>query len=326
MRIVIIFYMIFLLTGCSNLSKHLDLVPKTVKENNELPGLTIKVAGKERAIHYKTFGNPKNPVFFILHGSVSDMRAYLPLKLFSDKYYIVMWDMRGNGLSERCTAEELAIDEMVNEIEEMKKVFSPDKAITIMGHSWSAFFVARYLGRYPDSVKQAIMIEPNGLKDEFMKNVGLSLNLFTQGYMDMMYTNKYLSAESQEILDYQASQMITSGVRNFFVDKDNLPEWPVWRVGAYALIVWEKSILKNGKFCFDYTENLSKFQNKVLLIGSDHSPIGYEFQEKFHKPLFKDAEVLKIENSGHRLITEQFESLVVGVKEYLYEYQEGENK
>lgn len=309
-----------LFVSCAEIDEPNALVPATVAENPQLPSVSIHVAGHERLVHCRTFGAPENPVLFILHGSASDMRTYLPLQILSDKYYVVFWDMRGNGLSERCTKEELAIDEMVNEIEAMKQIFSPDEPITIMGHSWSAFFTARYLSRYPNSVKQAILIEPNGLKDEFMKDIGMSLNLFTEGYMDMLYTNKYLTAKNHEMLDYQALGMLKSGVRNFYCDVNHLPDWPVWRVGAYALIIWEKSILKNGKYSFDYTEGLKDYPNKVLLVGTECSPIGYDFQEKFHKPLFRDAEVLHIENSGHRLITEQFDALVAGIKTYLSEY------
>lgn len=312
------------LVSCEKTDDYNAIVPATVSENPLLPSVSIHVAGHDRLVHYKTFGDPQDPPLFILHGSASDMRAYLPLQILSEKYHVVFWDLRGNGLSERCTREELAIDEMANEIEAMKMIFSPDKPITIMGHSWSAFFTARYLALFPDHVRQAILIEPNGLKDEYMKDVGQALNLFTEGYMDMMYTTKYLTAKDHEILDYEALAMLSSGVRNFYCDENNRPDWPVWRVGAYALMVWESSILTNGKFNFDYTYGLDKFPNKVLIVGTSCSPIGYDFQEKYHQPLFKDAEVLRIENSGHRILTEQFDSLVTGIKEYLSEYQSQE--
>jgi proline iminopeptidase len=309
------------LFSCERSDELNRLVPVTVAENPDLPSLSIHVAGRERLIHYRAFGNPDHPVLFILHGSVSDSRVYLPLQIFSDKYYVVLWDMRGNGLSERCTADELSIDEMVNEIEVVKQHFSPDRPVTLMGHSWTAFFVALHLARYPNSTRQAILLEPNALKDEYLQEIGGALNLFTVGYMDMMYTNKYLTTQDHEMLDYQALNMLPSAVRNFYCDPENLPDWPVWRVGALALMVWEKSILTNGKFDFDYTEGLDAYPKHLLIVGTECSPIGYDFQEKYHLPLFQDAEVLRIEDSGHRLITEQFEALVAGLKAYLSEYK-----
>lgn len=134
------------------------ILPATVAEDNDLPCVSIHVAEHDRLVHFKTLGNPQNPTFLILHGSVSDRKACLPLNIFSDKYYTFLWDMRSKGLLKRCTKEELPIDEMANEIEAMKVIFSPDKPITILGHSWSAFFTARYRIRYPVHVIQAIMI------------------------------------------------------------------------------------------------------------------------------------------------------------------------
>ncbi|HKK63330.1 MAG TPA: alpha/beta hydrolase [Bacteroidales bacterium] len=316
-------YIVLLLSvlSCNKSDDFNALVPATADQNPDLLSVEINVAGHNRLVHYQTFGDPENPVLFILHGSASDMRAYLPLQILSDKYHVVFWDMRGNGLSERCTAEELAIKEMPNEIEAMKKIFSPEEPVSILGHSWSAFFVARYIAEYPNSVKQAILIEPNGLKDAFMEDVGMALNLFTEGYMDMMLTNKYLTAKDQEMLDYQAQAMLLSGVRNFYCDPENQPEWPIWRVGAYALIVWEKSLLQNGRFSFDYTEGLDVFPGEVLLVGTECSPIGYDFQAEYHQPLFQHAEVLRIENSGHRLLTENFDALIDGLKDFLVEYE-----
>ncbi|GAB4405452.1 MAG: hypothetical protein OHK0039_06460 [Bacteroidia bacterium] len=310
------------LLACQPIDRPDALVPATVDQNADLPSIGIRVAGRERLIHCRTFGDPARPALFILHGSVSDMRAYLPLQVLSDKYFVVFWDMRGNGLSERCTAEELAIPQMVEEIEALRQHFSPDAPITLMGHSWSAFFAAVYLATYPQAVRQAVLVEPNGLKDAFLteSEVGGALNLFTPGYMDMMYANTYFSAQDHAQLDYQALGMLTSAVRNFYCDPDDLPEWPVWRVGSYALIVWEKSILKNGRFHFDYTGGLDRYPNPVLLVGTECSPIGYAFQETYHKPLFQDAEVLRIEDAGHRLLTEQFAALVEGLKAFLSEY------
>ena len=165
-------------------------------------------------------------------------------------------------------------------------------------------------------------MEPFGLSADIMAKVSVPLNLMSKEYLDMMYTSKYMTPKDHETLDYQMLGTLRSGVRNYFCDRDNLPPWPVWRVGGLALITWEKHLLKDYEFDFDFTPGLSDFPGEVLLVGSECSPIGYEFQEHYHQPLFQTAEGLRIDNSGHRILTEQYDSLVGGLRNFLAEYEQ----
>jgi len=310
------------LSGClEDPAVNCRLVPQTVDQSPQLPSILIEVAGYKRLIHCRTFGDSSNPVLFIMPGSLSDMRAYLPLQELKDQYFVVMWDQRGNGLSERVTEAELSYEAMVEEIQAVKKHFSPSRPITLMGHSWSAVFAANYLGKHPSNVSQAILIEPFGLNSDIMKQVDIPINLATEGYLDMMYASDYLTPKDHETLDYQMLAVLQSGVRDYFCDTNHLPPWPVWRVGGYALIAWEKHLLKGNTYNFDFTSGLMDFPGEVLLVGSSCSPVGYQFQQKYHQSLFQNARVLKIENSGHRIITEQYEALIGGLHEFLQAYR-----
>jgi proline iminopeptidase len=286
--------------------------------------MTVTVEGHQRLIHYRVLGDTANPVLFIMHGSLSDMRAYLPLLELSERYRVVMWDQRGNGLSERVSRDELSIACMVEEISMLQSHFSPDRKISIMGHSWSSVFVARYLAEYPGKVDQAILMEPFGLKDMFMESLEGMLNLGSSGYMNMMYTSGYLTPRDHELLDFRMLATLRSGVRDYFCDCENLPEWPVWRVGGFALLTWESGILENGRYRYDFTEGFGEFDGEVLLVGSECSPIGADFQEEFHAGLFRNASVLRIRNSGHRILTENYPSLVNGLKQFLHAYRKAE--
>lgn len=312
----------FQFTGCLKDSAGPGaLVLPTVDQTSGLPSLSIEVAGHERMIHFTTFGDSANPALFIMPGSLSDMRAYLPLQELQDKHFVVMWDQRGNGLSERVSEEELSYEAMVEEIQAMKDRFSPDRPVTLMGHSWSAVFAAMYLGRHPDALDQLILMEPFGLKSEIMEQLEMPMNLTGEGYLDMMYASKYMTPKDHEILDYQMLAVLRSSVRDYFCDRDHLPPWPVWRVGGYALIVWEKNLLNGARYDYDFTSGLASFPGEVLLVGSSCSPIGYGFQQEYHQPLFQDAQVLKIENSGHRIVTEQYAALITGLRSFLKAYR-----
>jgi pimeloyl-ACP methyl ester carboxylesterase len=256
-------------------------------------------------------------------GSLSDIRAYLPFRAFADKYRVVLWDLRGNGLSERVSAEELGFDAMVEEMHAVKQAFSPAVPVTLVGHSWSAAFAAMYAAKYPADTEQLVLMEPPGLKSEYMAAARQILRLTSVEYCDMNAFQESLAPTDHERLDFAMLAMLDSGVRDFFVDVTHRPEWPVWRVGGLALIVWERALVNpSGAWEYDLTADMEDYPNPVLLVGSSHSPIGYAFQEKYAKPLFRDATVLRVEDSGHRMITEQWASLEASLRANLLRYGE----
>jgi len=305
------------ITACDFSSWEGDLVPLTVTDDPSLKQLSIEVAGHSRKIHYETFGISTNPVLFIMHGSLSDLRAYLPFQSFQDKYFVVLWDMRGNGLSERVPEDELDYDYMADELHALKEHFSATRKASFLGHSWSAVFVARYLAKYPDEQEQAILMEPPPLTWDISTHLPPIINLSREGYLDMFWSSQTISPEDNARLDFRMLGMLNSAVRNFFLDPDHLPPWPVWRIGGLALLHWEGGVMGP----YDFTSGLKDNSCPVLLVGSSASPIGADFQTEWHKDLFANAQVARIENSGHRMITEQWDALESALQGFLEEYQ-----
>lgn len=311
-----------LLAGCQFDTPEGTLVPPTVTDDPRLPSVTVTVAGQPRRLHWRAYGDPASPVFLVLHGSLSDMRAYLPFRAFADRYRVIFWDAGGNGLSQRLERAQLSPGRMVEEIKAVKDLVSPGAPVTLLGHSWSADFAAMYAAQYPADVSQLILMEPFGLRDRFMDDVEGILDLTRRGYLDMAWSADTLTPSDHASLDFRMLGMLTAAVRNFFLDPDNPPPWPVWRVGGLALVTWEASLIgSDGTYHYDFTPGLAGFPGEVLLVGSSASPIGYRFQETHHLRLFPRARSLRIENSGHRMITEQWDALSAGVKAFLAAYR-----
>ena len=314
--------MVASLEAC-DLQGNAPLVPPTAAEDPSIPSMDIQVGGINRKIHIRRYGNPLNPVMMVAPGSLSDIRAYMPFKAFTDKYYVVLWDMRGCGLSERVTADELAIDLMAEEMHQVKLQLSPSAPVTIVGHSWSASFAAIYCARYPADTSQVVLIEPPGLKSEYMQGLNQVLRLTSVGYCDMNWFQSSLAPGDHEKLDFSMLAMIEAGVRDFFVDINNKPDWPLWRVGGLALLVWESEVIgPDGSWDFDHSQGLDAYPNTVLLVGSSHSPIGYDFQNTYNSQAFGKVQMLFIDQSGHRMITEQWAALEAGLRAYLNQYKE----
>ncbi len=314
---------IFLLSSCS-VQASPRLVPPTVLEDASLPRVTVSVGGHDRLVHYRTYGDPSAPPVFVMPGSVSDMRAYLSFQALADQYYVILWDQRGQGLSERVDRDELSFEDMVEEIEAMRRLFTPDKKITLIGHSWSAVFAALYGATYPEALQHLVLIEPFGFTSEIMKALTSTVNLMTPGYLDMAWISEKVSATDHDSLDFRVRGMLTSGVRPFFKDPKHLPYWPVWRVGGLALLTWEGALYENGVWKYDLTDGFDRIGANILLVGSEYSFIGYDFQMRWNAPLFTGASSLRgllIPDSGHRIITENWTALETGLRNFLEERQ-----
>jgi len=140
------------------------LVPPTVEQDVYLPQLEVNVAGHNRKIHLQSFGNPEKPKIFLVHGDPGgDFRLLLPLRELADRFFVVMWDSRGAGLSERVSETELTINNFIEEVAEVKAALSPDQKVAFIGHSFRGNVMIRYAALYPENVRQLILIEPGKL-------------------------------------------------------------------------------------------------------------------------------------------------------------------
>lgn len=147
------------------------LVPPTADQDPALPQMRVTVAGRQRTLHLQTFGNPAYPVAFVLPGGPGeDFRLLLPLKALSDRYFVVMWDQRGAGLSERVPREELYLESFNEEIEQVRQAFAPGRAVTLIGHSYGGNLAVQYAAAHPDAVAQLFLIEPGPMNSKAREN------------------------------------------------------------------------------------------------------------------------------------------------------------
>lgn len=299
------------------------VLPATVDENPSLPQANVRVAGKTRKIHLRTFGDSSNPALLFLHGSLGDHRAWLPYQALADKYFVILWDQRGNGLSERITAEEIGAEYVLDEINELKNRYSPTRKINLVGHSFGAMYTAYYVAKYGTMVNQAILIEPAGINSASMQeamNRSFKLNLFSGSYASRVEASVNLGMQDHIRFDLAALQLLYSDEMQYHCDVNNKFELPVWRPGGYLdLVRGAQMVNSSGRFEFDYTQGLAAYADTVLLIGGTCSGIGYEYQQQIIAPFFQKTKVQRVENVGHRLIVEKPAHIISLLRSWLKE-------
>lgn len=317
---------ILFFSACQDIDDIGVLVPPTVDQDQDLPSISIEIDGVMRNIHTILFGDPANPLLIILHGTYSDTKPYIDMALsLSDKYYVLVYDQRGCGLSERITEEEFTIESAITEIDAVIKHYSPSNKTTLIGHSWGGAISTLYTSNYKDKIEQLILLEPMPLTGENMQEVFSTLvdvSYFEPMWNELAQNGQALSPRNHEQLDFKG-RMILNGTAtaNYHCDGDNPPDWSVHRVGAFVEYVRYKRLGNPNKgFTYDFAETIKNFQEPVLILGGSCSSLGYDMQSQYSAPHFSDVEVRQIQNAGHRIHKDQFNLVINELKEFLNEY------
>ena len=153
------FFAVFVITSLL-VAERPEPIAKTVSDDPSLPYLDVNGV----RLHLQTFGDPNDPVVVVLHGGPGDDHLMLlSLVPLSDEYFLVFYDQRGSGLSERVSNEALTYEGMRSELGAIIDHFSPDEPVRLVGHSWGAMLASGYMGQHSDRVLQAVLAEPGFL-------------------------------------------------------------------------------------------------------------------------------------------------------------------
>lgn len=280
-----------------------SLVPKTVVDDPDLPSISVNGT----SLHAETFGNPADPMVVFLHGGPgADYHNGLNAgQLAGNGFYVVFYDQRGTGLSERHSKKlysiQLYMDDLAAVIQHYRT--SPTQKVFLFGHSWGAMLAAAYINLYPDRIDGAIFAEAGGftkqLLDEYAET-SRRINLFAEGTSDVLYYDQFLTGRENEheILDYKMA------IASSFQYADGNSEGvegpsPFWRNGAVVLQAFIDISEDQG---FDFTTNLDQYQTRVLFIyGENNKSYGLRFAQK-EAAFFPATDIVQIDDTGHEMI------------------------
>lgn len=295
-----------------------NLVPKTVIEDPSLPSISVNGT----MLHAETYGNSTGSMVVFLHGGPgADYQNALNVKQLADNgYFVVFFDQRGTGLSQRHSkgtySIQLYIDDLSAVIEYYKT--SVDQKVFLFGHSWGAMLAAAYINDYPENVDGVIFAEPGGFNKQLLDEYGESsrgLNLFSESTNDLLYHDQFMTGREDEhaILDYKL------GISSSFTYADDNDEGiegpsPFWRNGAVVLSAFIDISEDDG---FDFTTNLDQFETKTLFIfGENNKSYGLSFAQKESKFL-PNTELVQINDTGHEMIYFKWDLVYPVVLNYL---------
>jgi proline iminopeptidase len=279
------------LAGCGDGAD--ALVPPTADVDPLLPQLEIQVAGHARRVHLETFGEEGNPVLLVYHGGDgSDYRAMLPLQALADRYFVVMWDARGSGLSERITASEVSEQAFADEVHAVKRHYAPKEPATLLGYSSGGFYAALALKHYPADFSQLALIEPDPFDSATRDEVNaLDIPPSADWVNAYLWQNEFLTPDQHQLADYKVMSVAQSALQGVKCDASVRTLYPLWRLGAHVMAHTEETFAGA-----DYRDAMAAHEQPVLIVATQCGRLGAEFQRTVNAPVFRKAKVVEI---GH---------------------------
>lgn len=281
-------------------------VAATVEDDASLP--QIEIDGVR--LHAETYGDPSNPVIIVLHGGPGgDYRSQLGARSLADSNFVVFYDQRGAGLSERVPAEDLNVRAYMAELDGVIDRYSPDRPVTLLGHSWGAMLATAYLGQAPERVARAILLEPGFFTGEEMQDWMTQAQPYMSG-LGFYWQATIAAFQSLHVSgpDTRAGQdhMMSEIIHTFVNHPDNpyhCPgedfDAPAWRFGATASQTAGKTRAAEIELIAQGAES---YPGPVLLLaGACNDWLGEDAQ-RVHLSFFQNGELKTVPNSGHDMI------------------------
>ena len=314
------------LAGCSDLTdpdKPGNLVPATVMEDPSLPAIEINGS----RLHAQTFGDPTKPVIIFLHGGPGgDYRSLLPLSArhdgysLADNYFLVFWDQRGSGLSQRHGKSSLTIANYDADLDAIIDKYSPGRKVYLVGQSWGGMFATEYIDKHPERIAGAVLIEAGpltGARFERLKDDIREIDVFSEWLNDLAWSGQFISADGHVRMDYEILLGYKNSQPKYHQQMDVDPE-PVWRLGAAAnRYLAEDGQNSKGVAVYDFTANLSRFTTPVLFIAGGNSEVLGPSLQREQVTDYPVASLVVIPDEGHDVHWTQPAQIVSLIRGYL---------
>lgn len=306
-------------------------VADTVASDPSIPHINVNGYN----YHSESFGADTSQVIIVIHGGPgNDYKNLLTLKALSDEYRVVFYDQRGSGLSPRVDKSQLTLESSLSDLSDIVDHFSPQRRVTLIGHSWGAMLACGYIIRHPERVRKVVVAEPGMLTSEAAKEFGRHMKvdfsfdlagLIIKAFFESMHLD---SPDEQARMDYIFQRIAYSTnvdgnpMVNYFCDeKPSEQSKDYWRIGAMAnFSIRGASMNEHDEMEIDLVTGLDKYDPKILMLtGECNQLIGMDFQKEYHIPYFKNIESVEIEGTGHMMLSEKPEICLPIIRRHIEE-------
>lgn len=231
---------------------------------------TLEINGVNHFI--KTMG--KGEAMIVLHGGPGLFHEYLTphFEKLAENYQVIFYDQRGCGKTDfPADTASITTESFVNDLEALRNHLGLEKVI-LTGHSWGAILAINYAKKYPEHVKDMILISPAPSTSE---------------YFDVMFQNmqkKRTDEDTKELVKLMSSKDFDKREPTVFKkaimigDKVNLADQSkikelyknmVFTEASANNLLLVNSIMEKNFFDYNITEGMQSITCPTLIILGD---------------------------------------------------------
>ncbi len=258
-------------------------------------------------LHYRSI-NQGEPLF-ILHGLYGSSDNWLSLsKKINSKYNIIIPDLRNHGISPHSPIH--SYQAMAKDIKELADSLNTRK-INIIGHSMGGKVAMEFACMFPEIIEKIVVIDiapKNYNTPEFqhhLENHGVIIKqMLTYSFEGKKSRTDIDNDFAKNIKDFATRQFILKNIKR----KDGKFEW---KINIESISMNIHKIMENS-LKRDYL-----FSKPTLFIKAENSDYIEQDDMECIKKTFPAAELVSIPHCGHWIHTEQPETLIETINNFL---------
>lgn len=273
-------------------------------------------------IAYTRWGDTDAPVIVLVHGGRDQKRSWDQVAAhLSSNYCVYAHDLRGHGKSDWASDGDYGVMDHVFDLATLMDEVAPSQPIILIGHSLGGNIVLRYTGLYPARISKLVSIEGLGPSPKMLKQrqaEGFDDRL--RAWIDQRRQLSGRSPRTMQTLD-EAEARMRAAFSHLADDQiKHLTKTGV-KHNSDGTISWAYDPAGMGRSPSDIPyDDFQALWGKVtcptwLVYGADSWASNPEKDGRARK--FGNAQVDIVQNAGHWLHHDQFDTFIQGVDAFL---------
>jgi 3-oxoadipate enol-lactonase len=250
-------------------------------------------------IAYDTYGESTNPPIFAAHGLYGSRTIFRSLgEALQDEFYIVAYDVRGHGESEK--PPEYTLVDHGHDLLALIEAFAYDKAVAL-GYSMGSYIVL-----------QAAVLDSTRIEK--------LIPLVTKGHGKTSSVLRYLSSRGVDPAGLDYSQILVELQGALWcpdTPRSLREEVSLAEAGVPKLTPQETAAVDKALLNFDLRPDLHKITSPALLISGKYDGLNPPDMGEEVAKLISDSSFEIFDQSGHMLIYEETSRLARRIREFL---------